>query len=763
MKRKTLADLALWEAKNRKKTAVLGITMTAIMIILTALFLRVEFTFSSIMPANGEKVQDLNRIIDEFPQASTIIAVIEGEEEQIVKAAKEMKIALENEEFEQIVSSVDISLEKDFLLKNGILLEPIEELFSDEILKSLTSGEIETAAFEEILSTLGDTEFSENDFFYLNKQKDAGLVFIHPTFTANDIMVLKPYVLKIDKVVLDIAEANGVVAGITGMNVVAKDEAVTSEQGLVVSTLIAFILIILLLAINFRKKSFPVIAAIPLIVGIIWTLGLTAIFVNRLNLMTAMYMIALMGIGIDFSIHFITAWIQEMEKDDNFYDAIYNGTKRSSAGIITGGVTSAAAFFALTISSSPLVKELGVVAGLGILCELLAAFIFLPILLPKKLNKGSKKIKPALFEKYVTGPIGIFVAKNTYLTIFFMLAVGVALSSFAGKISIQTNIMEMEAKGLKSIELQDRMVEKFGQSPDGLFIISDSVENTQEIVSKLKGIDEIGSIDSIATFLPKKSTQEKRLAIGSQIKPYLMNFGIPFEVPSSLLEKENIPDSIIQQYFSEDGKYNLITITPSQNCWEKENRNKLTAAIDPITDKATGLILIGDQLSAIAGRDGIIASFAALFVIFLILFFNFRNLWTAILTMLPLLLSIGTLFGIMGLTDLKFDFVNIISIPLVIGIGIDDAVHLSHRFISQNEKIEDTVRFIGRAILLTTLTTAIGFASFIPSVMRALSSTGIVLTLAVSLTFIFSIFFHSAVLKVARDKLKINLSPWFMK
>jgi len=69
----------------------------------------------------------------------------------------------------------------------------------------------------------------------------------------------------------------------------------------------------------------------------------------------------------------------------------------------------------------------------------------------------------------------------------------------------------------------------------------------------------------------------------------------------------------------------------------------------------------------------------------------------------------------------------------------------------------------GSAVALTTITTMIGFSSFIPSIMRAMRSTGIVLTLAMALAFIYSVFLHPALLILVSEKLGWNLNPRFFK
>ncbi|MCF6336160.1 MAG: MMPL family transporter, partial [Spirochaetales bacterium] len=155
------------------------------------------------------------------------------------------------------------------------------------------------------------------------------------------------------------------------------------------------------------------------------------------------------------------------------------------------------------------------------------------------------------------------------------------------------------------------------------------------------------------------------------------------------------------------------------------------------------------------------ASLFAVIVVFLILVADFRNIKLAIITMLPLLGSFITLFGIMAVTGIKFDFINIIVVPLLIGIGIDDAVHINHRYLREGKgRMNVVIAMTGTALLMTTLTTVFGFASFIPSIMRAMRSTGIFLSLSMAIAFLNSVLFHPAVLIIVTEKLGWNIKPW---
>lgn len=219
------------------------------------------------------------------------------------------------------------------------------------------------------------------------------------------------------------------------------------------------------------------------------------------------------------------------------------------------------------------------------------------------------------------------------------------------------------------------------------------------------------------------------------------------------ISEEDLPKLYLDSFRSADGEHYLVNVIPTGNPWGVDFRKALTSQLKTVTDRATGMVLAADQMTQIAQTDGLRAALVALTAILVVLLIDFRNLRLAVLALLPLLLSMGSLFGIMAIVGIKFDFINIIAVPLLIGIGIDDAVHVNHRYMVEGPgSIARVVSRTGRAILLTSLTTIIGFASFIPAIMRAMRSTGIVLSIAMALAFLFSLTFHPAMLSLVFER-----------
>jgi predicted RND superfamily exporter protein len=82
---------------------------------------------------------------------------------------------------------------------------------------------------------------------------------------------------------------------------------------------------------------------------------------------------------------------------------------------------------------------------------------------------------------------------------------------------------------------------------------------------------------------------------------------------------------------------------------------------------------------------------------------------------------------------------NFLSILLIIGIGIDDGVHILHHYKTGVKKINYLFSSVGKAILMTTLTTVLGFGSLMFSSYRGIASLGAALSIGVLYAFIMTV------------------------
>ena len=104
--------------------------------------------------------------------------------------------------------------------------------------------------------------------------------------------------------------------------------------------------------------------------------------------------------------------------------------------------------------------------------------------------------------------------------------------------------------------------------------------------------------------------------------------------------------------------------------------------------------------------------------------------------MMPLLLAGILTLGVMGLLGIPFNFANVIALPLLFGIGVDNGVHIVQRARESGGSTDPMRTSTSRAVLLSMLTTIFGFGNLLISPHPGTASIGIVLTLGISITLI---------------------------
>ncbi|MEE9147936.1 MAG: hypothetical protein V3U27_11140, partial [Candidatus Tectomicrobia bacterium] len=134
------------------------------------------------------------------------------------------------------------------------------------------------------------------------------------------------------------------------------------------------------------------------------------------------------------------------------------------------------------------------------------------------------------------------------------------------------------------------------------------------------------------------------------------------------------------------------------------------------------------QIQQAYTRGGLYALIVILGVIYLLL----RRLKLTLLALLPLLL--GGLWTIVGMAylDLKLNMANLIVLPLFIGIAVDDGIHLMHRMLeAPQHAIAPLAYSTGKAIVLTSVTSMIGFGSLMVARHYGVFSLGVLATMSV--------------------------------
>jgi predicted RND superfamily exporter protein len=200
---------------------------------------------------------------------------------------------------------------------------------------------------------------------------------------------------------------------------------------------------------------------------------------------------------------------------------------------------------------------------------------------------------------------------------------------------------------------------------------------------------------------------------------------------------EDLPLSIIDQYGNKTRDQFLITVYPAGSIYDGNFLNRFADDVERVSDKATGSGPLFKALLKIFGQDGRNAVILTIFVVFLLLWIDFQNPKHALMAIIPLALGVFWMVGMMHLGGMKLSMMSVMGLPLIIGIGIDDGVHIMHRWRHEGRgKIRVVFSSTGKAIFLTSLTTMFAFGSLVFSAFPAFGQFGGALFIGVAACFL---------------------------
>lgn len=142
--------------------------------------------------------------------------------------------------------------------------------------------------------------------------------------------------------------------------------------------------------------------------------------------------------------------------------------------------------------------------------------------------------------------------------------------------------------------------------------------------------------------------------------------------------------------------------------------------------------------------------------------FDFRNLRDTLIALVPPIGGGLMLLGLMALLKVDFNPINLIVLPLVLGIGVDDGVHMVHDYRRQLAAGSTSYTPSGdtvNGVLLTSLTSIVGFGSLMIASHQGLKSVGVVLALGVASCLAVALILMPALLVLVAKHQPASLEP----
>ena len=644
------------------------------------------------------------------------------------------------------------------------------KLFEDE---SATKKEAEppsTLSWAEIerddgLSELGRTfrrrrgEYRE--YFFNRDYTTIGLQ-VYPTRSSSDLAFCRKIMEEVETTVraavteqLGPIEAGGVVTRVDlgGGYRTALERSQQLQGDMTSSVSISLALLALVVVVAFRSFRAFFCVMVPLILGTAWTVGFATAFVGYVNIITAFIFAVLLGLGIDFGIHFYGRYREERAAGHDPLESMITTHQHCGMASLLAGSTTSLAFLALTLADFRGFSQFGGVAAVGVILCLLAVLIVFPAVtfiferwLPLKL----------LGYKVDRGEDGKIVRRKFPLgprTVVVGVMLGVAGATLGPAfVDFELDFNKLGPKEEKEKAEHEKIQYGTTQASAPAVIFTNSAQEAESIYQQLETRTDRGKIyhpriksyQSLFALVPaqqaEKKEQVERICRKLRRKVKLFE-GDPREGADELLKHchpeefaaKDLPDWVKDKFSDTDGTLGeFIFVSPRGSTNDGEValafRDEMLSlkGLDGRPPVVSGKPMVWAEVIVAMKLDGLKTSIAALLVVLMLIFLFERNLGAVAMIMMPLGMGLGISAGLMALMGMKLNFFNMLAVPTIIGMGVDNGVHMYHR---HKELGRDSalyvVRTTGMASTLATLTTCIGFASLMSANDRGLNTLGL--------------------------------------
>ena len=659
---------------------------------------------------------------------------------------------------------------------------------------------------------------SGNRFF--SKDHKALLIIAEPRQSAMDYKFAEQVVhwtrdhIRSTTADLDFRDS-GVQALAAGAYVYAEQEHQFIETNIRRISLISIIGNLLLCLLIYPRIPLLLLSLLPAGLGILWTTGIASFYPGEVNLISLSFIAILAGLGDDQVVHFFNRVPQEWAKAGvlnhaTLNDAVLRTFETTGLSVVFCIVTAATATAALATSSFKALAEFGFILTVGMFMMMFHTLLTVPALMglwwrvskPSAPQTITFRILPWIARKTVD-----FVGRHPRMV------VGVGSGMFLLSLAFLPAIklgghFEIAGADNPAVAAQNRLSARFGieGSPNILLISGGEQEvlgRAEKLTAGLEAYQQRGVIKSIfspTALLPSAQTQSERarslagvnLAASAHaledslrengfrtepIQPFIgrlqmlgqglgqgqANDPVTLETAAKFLPPGLLDNSIRKMA---DGSYvaaiafygtdpDAVEVVPESviASWRNKFGPFVEFSFDKMNRDMQNQVLHDSRRALVWTAAGIL----------LIVYLTFRNLRVSLIVLIPILFGIVVTFGLLLLVRHRFSFMSITAIPLIIGIGIDNGIHLVRRYLESrhlegSHLVNDSngilviAKASGAAIIQSNLTTIVGFGALMASSFAPLAEMGLVTSLGVALALVGGLVLIPAVILLGEQR-----------
>jgi hopanoid biosynthesis associated RND transporter like protein HpnN len=357
--------------------------------------------------------------------------------------------------------------------------------------KSLFPGELADLSQEGYLFTANDKYL----LFLITPEEDGY------TTNARTLALLRQCVARVQ------ARFPQLQAGVTGPTALEADEMAGAMKDVSLATWLSLLGQMFLLILFLRSVKRPLVECLILIIGLCWTFGAATLVVGHLNLLSMVFAPLMLGITIDYGVHWFCRLEEEQEAPKHCtLETLACTMRRAAPGIIYAAVAAAFSFLPLVFTGFKGLAEMGEILAIGVILMLVATLLLLPALVAV-----TERCRPAQVPHECGHPRPFLSLSWKRPGIIVVLGLGLmALGGYSlSHVSFDLNPLHLQNPDTESVVWEMKMLKDSRYSTAYGALTANSLPELEAKSQALKKLATVSHVESALSFLPS-GVEEKR-------------------------------------------------------------------------------------------------------------------------------------------------------------------------------------------------------------------------------------------------------------
>jgi predicted RND superfamily exporter protein len=597
------------------------------------------------------------------------------------------------------------------------------------------------------------------------------LVFVQMTVNPLSLELAAPDFPAIEAATEEILKAHGVRGAYAGIAAAGAQDQVHVIGIITMLTPLSLLLVLVILRLAERRVSHLLLVGAAMLVALGAGTGASGLITGKLTAISGFFGIMVFGLGIDFALHLLVRLREERAAGKTIAEAVPDALGTTGVGVVVGAITTAGAFGTMAFAPEPTAMHLGVSGAVGLLFCVVLMVTLLPAGLVLLADEDDPSPPPPFRFVWVERLAGLSAQWPRTVLLAACLLVGLALAGLP-RFAWESDLEEVFTRDVPAAAVADRIEGLFGLGDPWLVAVADLEEarrtaagfeesdgfiRADSLASVLREDlgDRVALLNSRSAALREAATEWGRLRDAAPL-PMRMMLAQGAELATRIVKAlevgppsiESLPTSLRSQWVAPDGRLLVRSWTRTKTMDGLEARTMRVEA-QAIHPRATSMVMFYELTM---GSERPWVKYVVLGIFLLVLFVlvvDLRSPVYVLLALLPVGFGATVTLGVLCWAGVHFNILTALTVPLLIGLGVDDGIHVIHRIRENRDgPPEQAAASVGQAMVLTTLTTCASFGVLLFSNHPGLESMALVCMVGLPLCLLASVMMVPAAAKL---------------